>query len=446
MSVEPFIRSCPAAIVGAVSAAMPDIALILVDAACVVRAWGLGAERLTGMAAADRVGAPLPPELFVPTVSGGLDALLLHRPGGVRRADGARTAVEGGIRPIAGDDGQRLGAVIALRALREAAWSEPPDAVRFHRLLSRDPRMLHVFEMIRNVGETEATVLVRGESGTGKELVAAALHAESRRSKGPFVAVNCAAFPAGTLESELFGHKRGAFTGAVADHDGIFIQAEGGTLFLDEVAELPLDVQAKLLRVLQERVVTPVGGTRPLKVDVRVVAATHRALRQEVKAGRFREDLLYRLRVVPLFLPPLRERPLDIELLLWQFIREHNAAGPRRIASVAGDALRALLAWPWPGNIRELWNVVEYAAAVSREPELSLADLPPELQEEEEDALASPVGRRESGAAADADEEELIRAALAEAGGDLNAAAAKLGMSRTTFWRKRRRLGIDAEV
>ena len=177
----------------------------------------------------------------------------------------------------------------------------PPDAEEFHGLVSRDDGMRRAFQTIRNVAETDATVLVRGESGTGKELVARAIHLESHRAEKPFVAVNCAALTPGLLESELFGHLRGSFTGAVKDRKGLFQQAEGGTLFLDEVAELPLEMQSKLLRVLEDRVVTPVGASQELEVNVRVVAATHRALRREVDAGRFREDLMYRLRVVPVF-------------------------------------------------------------------------------------------------------------------------------------------------
>ena len=306
----------------------------------------------------------------------------------------------------------------------------PEDAERFHGLLSRDGTMKRAFQTIRNVAETDATVLVRGESGTGKELAARALHAESHRRSRPFVAVNCAALTPSLIESELFGHEKGAFTGAVSDRDGLFVQANGGTLFLDEVAELPLDMQAKLLRVLEEQVVTPVGASREARVDVRVVAATHRALRDEVSAGRFREDLLYRLRVVPVFLPPLRERHGDVELLLRHFIDEFNARGPRHVERVAPDAMRALLDHAWPGNVRELRNVMEYAFAVSRGPELQREELPPELREGE-----SATGP----ARADGDEARRIRDALARTEGRVSEAAALLGMSRATFWRKRKK-------
>jgi transcriptional regulator with PAS, ATPase and Fis domain len=298
--------------------------------------------------------------------------------------------------------------------------------------------MKRAFQTIRNVAETDATVLVRGESGSGKELVARAIHVESHRAKGPFVAVNCAALTPGLLESELFGHVRGAFTGAVKDRTGLFEQAEGGTLFLDEVAELPLETQSKLLRVLEERVVTRVGASKERPVDVRIIAATHRALRAEVDAGRFREDLMYRLRVVPIFLPPLRDRPGDVEVLLRTFLRRFNETGPRRVETVAPDAMRALLDHDWPGNVRELRNVVEYAFAVGRGEELLLAELPPELTEARTLSGADePLGVLDAEA-----EARRLREALQLEGGRVGAAARRLGMSRATFWRKRRKHGL----
>jgi two-component system response regulator AtoC len=351
------------------------------------------------------------------------------------RPDGATVSLRHFRQAIRGSDGVFAGAVHALfpqDAPPGVPLAVPSDTTHFHGLISRDPSMFRVFDVIRNVAATDVTVLVRGESGTGKELVARAIHDESHRARRPFVAVNCASFSPGLLESELFGHTKGAFSGAIADRVGIFAQADGGTLFLDEVAEMPLDLQSKLLRVLQERVVVPVGGTRPQKVDVRVIAATHRSLREEVRAGRFREDLMYRLRVVPLFLPPLRERSIDIELLLRHVIDEHNRGGPRQIGRIAPDAMRALLSHRWPGNIRELRNVVDHAFAMGRGPELRLDELPPEFTEA---AAAKPRWRGP-------DEASAIREALEAHQGDLSAAAAALGMGRTTLWRKRRQLGL----
>ncbi|MEQ1570860.1 MAG: sigma 54-interacting transcriptional regulator [Myxococcota bacterium] len=309
-----------------------------------------------------------------------------------------------------------------------------PEVTAFHGLLTRDPAMLRLLPMIRNVAETDATVLVRGESGTGKELVARAIHQESPRRDGPFVAVNCAAFTPTLLESELFGHVKGAFTGAVANHRGIFARADGGTLFLDEVAELPLDLQAKLLRVLQERTFVPVGGDTTESTDVRVIAATHRALREEARKGRFREDLLYRLRVVPVFLPPLRERRLDLDPLIHAFVDEFNRRGPRRVTEVAPEAMRALLAHDWPGNVRELRNAIEYAHAVGRGPVLTRDQLPPELSDPAQARRVEPARRPGGG--------DQVRDALDAAGGDIDRAAESLGVSRTTFWRMRKRAGL----
>jgi len=241
------------------------------------------------------------------------------------------------------------------------------------------------------------------------------------------------------LESELFGHVRGAFTGAIKDHSGLFQRAHGGTLFLDEVAELPLELQAKLLRVIQERNYIPVGGDRSIEVDVRLVAATHRSLREEVKSGRFREDLMYRLRVVPIFIPPLRERREDISLLIWHFIHQHNAANFRKIEKIEPEAMRVLLDYAWPGNIRELHNVVEYAFAVGRGTTLRLSELPSEFREpmpviDKRIKQSSPMSTAQKMAA--------IRQALEQSNGMVTPAAEILGVSRATFWRMRKLYGL----
>jgi transcriptional regulator with PAS, ATPase and Fis domain len=309
------------------------------------------------------------------------------------------------------------------------------EQVTFHGLITRDRAMSDVFQIIRNVAETEASVLIRGESGSGKELVARALHQESPRRDGPFVAVNCAALAPTLLESELFGHVKGAFTGAVKDRIGLFQQANGGVLFLDEVAELPLDVQAKLLRVLEERVVVPVGATKAAQVDVRWVAATNKSLRSEAAAGRFRSDLLYRLRVVPIFLPPLRQRKTDIETLLWHMIEQRNRTCSRQVSSVNPAVMRALLDHDWPGNVRELRNVVDYIFAVGRGPEIRLEELSRDLRR-------SPQPAAKSQTRADEFEEQEIREALHHAGGHIGRAAQALGVSRPTLWRKRKKYQI----
>jgi len=301
----------------------------------------------------------------------------------------------------------------------------------FHGIYTRAPEMEPLFRRLRQVSRSGSTVLVRGESGSGKELVARAIHAMSPRAKQPFRAINCATLSSTLLESELFGHIRGAFTGAVRDHRGIFEQADRGTLFLDEIAEVPLDIQAKLLRVLEERTFVPVGGTKPVRVDVRLVSATHRALRREVAEGRFRDDLRYRIRVVPLFLPPLRQRSGDVEALAWHFIDRFNEENYGHIEAMTGEALHAMLAYPWPGNVRELRNVVEHGFAVDEDSILGLDDLTPELRGEpppdDDCAPASPIEQSER---------DRILAAMAKHGGRRSAVAAELGISRTTLWHK----------
>ena len=327
--------------------------------------------------------------------------------------------------------------------------NEQPATVMVHGMVSASPKMRQLFDWVERVARTDSTVLIRGESGTGKELVARAIHAASRRSSGPFQAINCATLTPEHLASELFGHVRGAFTGAVRDRSGLFALAHRGTLFLDEVAEIPLDLQSRLLRVLQERVYVPLGGTAPREVDVRILAATHRALRSEVAAGRFREDLMYRIRVVPLYLPTLAERTHDITALTWTFIDEFNAQsagwGGRQIDEVRADTLALMHAYRWPGNVRELRNVVEQAFALGQGPILLPEDLTPELRGEPPvssgmaaAALGAPVGHPSD----DATEESRIRQALAASGGRRAAAAEALGVSRTTLWRRMQALGI----
>jgi two-component system response regulator AtoC len=298
-------------------------------------------------------------------------------------------------------------------------------------IYTRAPEMQPLFRLIERVAHTEATVLVRGETGSGKELVARAIHHLSPRTGKPFSAINCAIFSPTLLESELFGHVRGAFTGAVSDHPGLFKQADGGTVFLDEVAEMPLEIQARLLRVLEDRTFVPVGGTKPVTVNVRLISATNKALRREVAAGRFRADLMYRIRVVPLFLPPLRERTGDIEALVWHFIDQFNEQGLRRVEAVSRAAMEALLHYSWPGNIRELRNVIEYTFIVGEGPILDVDDLTPELRGEpppgEEPTVEKSLQQMDR---------ERIVAALAKHRGRKAAAAAELGVSRSTLWRK----------
>ncbi len=318
--------------------------------------------------------------------------------------------------------------------------SSPADNLTsFHGIYTVAPQMFELFERMRRVARSRASVLVRGETGAGKELVARALHSLSPRADGPFRGLNCAMLTPELLASRLFGHVRGAFTGAVRDRRGLFQLAHKGTIFLDEIAEMPLELQARLLRVLQEQAFTPVGGTEEVKVDVRVFSATHQALREAVAERRFREDLMYRIRVVPLFLPPLCQREGDIEALSWHFIQFFNQEGYRTIEGIDSVAMDALLSYRWPGNVRELRNAIEHAFAVGEGPSLTIDELPPELRGER------PPQRREPGSSTLGDmERQRILEALQATGGRKGEAAKRLGMNRSTLWRKLREYRITS--
>lgn len=364
----------------------------------------------------------------------------IHRPG----AD-ANTGFLS-VRAIPLRNGETIAGWLLLLDADELTAGDNDAAVEICGVLTRDKAMKKLLSDVRKVARTNASVLVRGETGSGKELIARAVHSLSARNKGPLRTLNCAALPPALLESELFGHTRGAFTGAVRDQKGHVELAHGGTLFLDEVAELPLELQAKLLRVLQEKVVVPVGGRDPIAVDVRFVAATHRSLRKEVAAGRFRADLMFRLRVVPLFLPPLRSRPADISLLAWRFIERMNAENERHVARLSPGALHALEAYTWPGNVRELMNAIEYAFVMGDGPILTEADLLPEIRGERPAFLDEPEEEPVRGDAPDGrdlgPEEREILEALHKARGNRQEAAALLGYSRITLWRKLKALGL----
>lgn len=311
-----------------------------------------------------------------------------------------------------------------------------------HGIQTRNEGMRSLLRIAEKVAASDASILVRGETGSGKELIARAIHEMSPRRGRPFFAINCAALPPQLIESELFGHVRGAFTGAVRDTEGSFRRAEGGTVFLDEVAELPLEVQAKLLRVTQERTVFPVGSSRAIPVNVRLISATHRSLRAEINEGRFRADLMYRLRVIPLFLPSLRQRPEDIEPLVSHFLKRQNEINQSRTVSrVSPGALKLLQDYAWPGNVRELSNVVEYAFLLGEGPVLSEGELPAEIRGE--------MGVDPPSAVASEDppsrEAQRILRALERAAGSRTRAAASLGISRSTLWRRMKEHGLDVD-
>jgi DNA-binding NtrC family response regulator len=315
-------------------------------------------------------------------------------------------------------------------------------------IVGDSPAIRRLLELLSTVARSDAPVLVTGESGTGKELVARRLHALSDRSAGPFVAVNCAAFPETLLEAELFGHERGAFTGAVRKRDGRFKAAHGGTLLLDEVAEMPLPAQAKLLRVLQEGAFEPLGSNVPLRVDVRVVSATHRDLKRRISEGTFREDLYYRLNAINLHVPPLRERASDLPLLVHHFLRRFTPA-EAPVPDVSVDAWRALSTYPFLGNVRELGHAIQHAVLLSRGARIEPEHLPADVTRVATAAAAGGAPRdvRPLAAVVKQAEREHILHALAVAGGKRTRAAELLGISRKNLWEKLNAHGIsDSDI
>ncbi len=313
-------------------------------------------------------------------------------------------------------------------------------------IIGHSPPMEHLFDVIRQAAPTQATVLIQGPSGTGKELVAQAIHRLSTRAGGPFVAVHCAALSSALLESELFGHERGAFTGAVGQRKGRFEMADGGTLFLDEISEIEPEVQVKLLRVLEERRFERVGGAATIEVDIRIIAATNRDLKRDVESGRFREDLYYRLDVVGIRMPPLRERGSDISLLSNAFIQTFAKQNSRTVSRLEPAAAAALQAYSWPGNVRELRNTIEKMVVLSRGETLTLEDVPPNIRSEGGAVSAvapvsgipapPPPPEATAGESLAELEKRNILAALAAAGGNKSKAALALGISRRTLHRK----------
>ncbi len=371
---------------------------------------------------------------------------------------------------------EEIKAVIA-RALEAKAsrtpgvfpWSGEASAQPVEGLIGRSPRMIELYKLISKVATVSGTVLITGESGTGKELVARTIHKNSERETKPFLAISCGAIPESLLESELFGHVKGAFTGAVTAKEGLFEVADGGTVFLDEIGETSPAIQVKLLRVLQERVFRRVGGTEDIEVDVRVIAATHQDLKELIHKERFREDLYYRLNVIPLHLPPLRERREDIPLLAMNFLAKYSEENKRPIQGIAPEAMELLLRYHWPGNVRELENAIERAVALGaaavlapdslpdpiRDPRPETGDPRPETgdrrQGTENSSLQSPVSSLAHGLQSPVDldavvsrvERDLILDALKQAGGVQKRAAQILGLSFESFRYRMKKHGID---
>jgi DNA-binding NtrC family response regulator len=322
-------------------------------------------------------------------------------------------------------------------------------AYGFEQIVGAAPVMRRLFETIDRIADTDVTVLVRGESGTGKELVANALHYRGPRRAKPLVKMNCAALSRELVESELFGHEKGAFTGAVARREGKFEAAHGGTLFLDECGDMPLETQAKLLRAIQEKEFERVGGNQPIKVDVRLIAATNQDLEAAVKAGRFREDLYYRLRVVELMIPPLAERREDIPLLIERFMKDAAERFGRPVKALSRDALRACVARRWKGNVRELRSAIEQALLLAPGDEIEAADLFGGSEAPGEIAVPTNGGARSFKEAKDqvvaTFERDFILGALKRHGGNITKAAEDVGMYRQNFQQKMRELGLTVD-
>lgn len=316
-------------------------------------------------------------------------------------------------------------------------------ANRYSRIIGESPAMKRLFEDLHRIADTDASVLISGESGTGKELVARALHEQSRRKTKPFVAINCAALPEPLLESELFGHRRGAFTDAVTDKQGLFVQADGGTLFLDELGEFPLALQPKLLRALEERAVRPVGGDKEMRFDVRLIAATNRDLETAVEEKRFREDLYFRVNVIQIKLPPLRSRGTDVLLLAQHYLEEFAAANGKKIIGFSDATAQKLLDYSWPGNVRELRNAVERAVALTRYDRIAVDDLPDKIRNYRGTHLELGGDNPTELLPMEDVERRYIQHVLKVTNGNRTQTAQILGFDRKTLYRKLKQMGAS---
>lgn len=456
--------------------AMAD-GLFTVDAQGRFVAWSQGAERITGYRSDEIVGQPCH-LLEGPNCKGfaTLAAMLQSEsppPQGICNQeckllakDGRELFIHGNVRTILDDSGRIAGAVgtfsdvtTLLEANQRIALLEEQTRQRdsLDRLVGHGQAMQEVFRRIRLAADSDVTVFISGESGTGKELAARAVHQLSDRRDAPFIAVNCSAIPETLLESELFGHVRGAFTGAVRDKVGMFQAADGGTLFLDEIGDLSPLLQLKLLRVLQEREVRRVGDDQPRSVNVRLVTATNRDLKQLIADGNFREDFYYRIHVFEIAMPPLRDRREDLPLLVEHFISEFSAGRQTPVTGIARDAMQKMMSYSWPGNVRELRNAIEHAFVTVAGQTIKLLDLPPELREVGREAprsrnVSTPPGTRYPQSVDDTElsdsqraERDKIVQTLQETNGNRTAAAKLLGTSRVTLWKKLKRYGLSED-
>ncbi|CAM2007518.1 sigma-54 interaction domain-containing protein [Acanthopleuribacter pedis] len=425
----------------------PDSAFFAVNADQQVVFWSEGASRLLGWDHEEVVGKHCSFAIRCLSCAKGCG---IREYGKVSVADlthldknGKPQQVTKVAQAVRDEAGRFLGGLEILRPQQQKRRPGCTALQQFHQILTADQSFLDNLANMRFAAHSGVNMLIRGESGTGKELLARAIHQMSPRAKAPFVAINCGTLSREFLASELFGHKRGAFTGAIQDKQGLFAAAEGGTLFLDEVGECPLEVQAMLLRVLEERRYRRLGDTRDLPTNIRILAATHVSLREAVKQGRFREDLMFRLRVVPFFIPPLRERQGDIPLL-WHHFTERSA---KKFAiepcQTTDEVMELLINYPWPGNVRELINLSEYCQVTRPGQQLRQADLPPEFREGSQQPQPKTKERATTrGNPRQSLTKQELEQVLAEVAGNTTLAAKELGISRATLWRKRKQWGL----
>lgn len=363
----------------------------------------------------------------------------------ITRKDGTILPIMKNASVLVGKDGSVNGGVETLMDLSEIVSRDRQierlssilkGKDRFHGIIGKSRVIRDVFDLITNAAQSDAPIIIYGESGTGKELVAAAIHKLGKRNQGPFVKVNCAALSESLLESELFGHVKGAYTGADRTRKGRFELADGGDIFLDEIGDIPLSMQVKILRVLQEKEFERVGDSIPRKVDARVISATHRDLSEMIARNQFREDLFYRLNVIPIRLPPLRERRQDLPLLIEHFIEENRFKTGKDITGISNEAMDRLISYPWPGNIRELLNAIEYAFVVCRQAYIDERHLPETIKNGKSPRLPAEDGQRER---------DRVVEAMRQAGGKKVEAARLLGITRQGLWKKMVKLGIKKE-
>ncbi|GIW97199.1 MAG: sigma-54-dependent Fis family transcriptional regulator [Pirellulaceae bacterium] len=439
--------------------AMP-IGVFTVDAQGRFVAWNAAAQRITGYLPEEVIGQPCQ-LLEGPNCKGfgrleellrspdSLDGGICHQECKILSKHGSEVYIHGSVRVLQDAVGRVVGAVGSFMdvtslvhaneklAALQAKGGQPQ---RFGDLIGSSPTMREVFRRLHLAADSDVTVLLTGESGTGKELAARAIHAHSDRATKPLVAINCSAIPEALLESELFGHRKGAFTGANEDKPGLFEMADGGTLFLDEIGDISPAIQVKLLRVLQERETRRIGDRTSRRIDVRLITATHRDLKRLVAEEKMREDFYYRIHVFEIHLPPLRQRVEDIPLLVQQMVKEICAAQKRAVDGVARDAMEALQSYSWPGNVRQLRNALEQACVVATGDRITLWDLPDEIRQPGAAAATAPPSPRTP---AEEAERQRIVSALQKSGWNRTRAARQLGISRVTLWKKMNRYAIQ---